>query len=179
MQETVLPGASAPFATLLYVLIPGLPFLGFLLNGLLNRKLVRHVGRGASARSPCWARSCCRCFCSSTSNTSTPLTLFDWISVGSLQIPFTYQVDQLSLIMLLLITGVGHAHPPCTASATCSHDENVGKFFSFLNLFVFSMLILVLGANFVILFIGWEGVGLVLVPAHRLLEQEHQLQQCR
>ena len=85
--------------------------------------------------------------------------LFDWINVGSLQIPFSYQIDQLSLVMLLLITGVGfliHVY----SIGYMHHDENVGKFFSFLNLFVFSMLVLVLGANFVILFIGWEGVGL-------------------
>jgi NADH-quinone oxidoreductase subunit L len=86
---------------------------------------------------------------------------FDFISVGNLRIPFAFQVDQLSSIFLLIITGVGfliHVY-----SAAYMHEEKAehyGRYFSYLNLFVFSMLLLVIGANFVILFIGWEGVGL-------------------
>ncbi len=158
MQETVLPGATAPFSTLLYVLIPGLPFLGFLLNGLLNRKLSGTVA-GAIGTLTVLASFGLSLFLFLNFQYQYTVNLFDWISVGSLQIPFSYQIDQLSLLMLLLITGVGtliHLY----SIGYMHHDENVGKFFSFLNLFVFSMLILVLGANFVILFIGWEGVGL-------------------
>src|SRR6185436_8169743 len=82
-------------------------------------------------------------------------------SVGTLSIPFSFQVDQLSSIFLLIITGVGfliHIY-----SASYMHEEesdHFARYFSYLNLFVFSMLLLVLGGNFVILFIGWEGVGL-------------------
>ncbi|MDO7884356.1 NADH-quinone oxidoreductase subunit L [Hymenobacter cheonanensis] len=158
MQETVLPGATAPFSTLLYVLIPGLPFLGFLLNGLLNRKLSGTVA-GAIGTLAVLGSFLLSVFLFVNFQYQYTVNLFDWISVGSLQIPFSYQIDQLSLLMLLLITGVGtliHIY----SIGYMHHDENVGKFFSFLNLFVFSMLILVLGANFVILFIGWEGVGL-------------------
>jgi NADH-quinone oxidoreductase subunit L len=158
MQETVLPGATAPFSTLLYVLIPGLPFLGFLLNGLLNRKLSGTVA-GAIGTLAVLGSFLLSVFLFVNFKYQYTVNLFDWISVGSLQIPFSYQIDQLSLLMLLLITGVGtliHIY----SIGYMHHDENVGKFFSFLNLFVFSMLILVLGANFVILFIGWEGVGL-------------------
>ncbi len=158
MQETVLPGATAPFSTLLYVLIPGLPFLGFLLNGLLNRKLSGTVA-GAIGTLAVLGSFGLSLFLFLNFQYQYTVNLFDWISVGSLQIPFSYQIDQLSLLMLLLITGVGtliHLY----SIGYMHHDENVGKFFSFLNLFVFSMLILVLGANFVILFIGWEGVGL-------------------
>jgi NADH-quinone oxidoreductase subunit L len=158
MQETVLPGATAPFSTLLYVLIPGLPFLGFLLNGLLNRKLSGTVA-GAIGTLAVLGSFGLSLFLFLNFQYQYTVNLFDWISVGSLQIPFSYQIDQLSLLMLLLITGVGtliHIY----SIGYMHHDENVGKFFSFLNLFVFSMLILVLGANFVILFIGWEGVGL-------------------
>jgi len=157
-METVLPGATAPFSTLLYVLIPGLPFLGFLLNGLLNRKLSGTVA-GAIGTLTVLASFGLSLFLFLNFQYQYTVNLFDWISVGSLQIPFSYQIDQLSLLMLLLITGVGtliHLY----SIGYMHHDENVGKFFSFLNLFVFSMLILVLGANFVILFIGWEGVGL-------------------
>lgn len=89
------------------------------------------------------------------------INLFDFISVGTLSIPFSFQVDQLSTIFLLIITGVGfliHVY-----SASYMHEEasdHFARYFSYLNLFVFSMLLLVLGGNFVILFIGWEGVGL-------------------
>jgi len=157
-METVLPGATAPFSTLLYVLIPGLPFLGFLLNGLLNKKLSSTVA-GAIGTLAVLGSFLLSVFLFVNFKYQYTVNLFDWISVGSLQIPFSYQIDQLSLLMLLLITGVGtliHIY----SIGYMHHDENVGKFFSFLNLFVFSMLILVLGANFVILFIGWEGVGL-------------------
>jgi NADH-quinone oxidoreductase subunit L len=157
-METVLPGATAPFSTLLYVLIPGLPFLGFLLNGLLNKKLSGTVA-GAIGTLAVLGSFLLSVFLFVNFKYQYTVNLFDWISVGSLQIPFSYQIDQLSLLMLLLITGVGtliHIY----SIGYMHHDENVGKFFSFLNLFVFSMLILVLGANFVILFIGWEGVGL-------------------
>jgi NADH-quinone oxidoreductase subunit L len=158
MQETVLPGATAPLPTLMYVLIPGLPFLGFLLNGLLNRKLSGTIA-GAIGTLAVLGSFLLSVFLFVNFKYQYTVNLFDWISVGSLQIPFSYQIDQLSLLMLLLITGVGtliHIY----SIGYMHHDENVGKFFSFLNLFVFSMLILVLGANFVILFIGWEGVGL-------------------
>src|SRR5258708_13311012 len=89
------------------------------------------------------------------------VTLFDYIIVGKLHIPFSLQVDQLSVLFLLIITGVGfliHLY-----STSYMHEEEAphfARYFSYLNLFVFSMLLLVLGANFVILFIGWEGVGL-------------------
>jgi NADH-quinone oxidoreductase subunit L len=158
MQETVLPAASAPYATFLYVLIPLLPFLGFLINGLLNRKLSGTVA-GAISSLAVLGSFAISVFLFLNFQYQYTVKLFDWISVGSMQIPFSYQIDQLSLIMLLLVTGVGfliHVY----SIGYMHHDENVGKFFSFLNLFVFSMLVLVLGSNFVILFIGWEGVGL-------------------
>ncbi|MBG8554215.1 NADH-quinone oxidoreductase subunit L [Hymenobacter guriensis] len=158
MQETVLPAAGAPYPTILYVLIPLLPFLGFLINGLLNRRLSGTMA-GAISSLAVLGSFAISVFLFLNFQYQYTVTLFDWISVGSLQIPFSYQIDQLSLIMLLLVTGVGfliHVY----SIGYMHHDENVGKFFSFLNLFVFSMLVLVLGANFVILFIGWEGVGL-------------------
>ncbi|HEX8326322.1 MAG TPA: NADH-quinone oxidoreductase subunit L [Hymenobacter sp.] len=158
MQETVLPGANAPYPTILYVLIPLLPFLGFLLNGLLNRKLSGTVA-GLIGSATVLGSFLISVMLFLNFDYQYTVQLFDWISVGSLQIPFQYQIDQLSLIMLLLVTGVGfliHVY----SIGYMHHDENVGKFFSFLNLFIFSMLLLVMGSNFVILFIGWEGVGL-------------------
>src|SRR5690606_21294732 len=87
--------------------------------------------------------------------------LFDFISYDNVHIPFSFQVDQLSSLFLLIITGVGfliHVY-----STAYMHEEKPGHFaryFAYLNLFVFSMLLLVMGSNFVIMFIGWEGVGL-------------------
>ncbi|TGD83301.1 NADH-quinone oxidoreductase subunit L [Hymenobacter wooponensis] len=161
MQEQVtqvIPAAGAPYSTLLYVLIPLLPFLGFLVNGLLNKRLSGTVA-GIIGSATVLGSFLISAMLFANFSYPYTVTLFDWISVGTMQIPFSYQIDQLSLIMLLLVTGVGfliHVY----SIGYMHHDENVGKFFAFLNLFVFSMLVLVLGANFVILFIGWEGVGL-------------------
>ena len=86
---------------------------------------------------------------------------FDFINVGGLKIPVSFQVDQLSALFLLVITGIGsliHIY-----STAYMHEETVphfARYFAYLNLFVFSMLLLVLGSNFVVMFVGWEGVGL-------------------
>ena len=86
---------------------------------------------------------------------------FDFISVGSLKIPFAFQIDQLSSLFLLIITGVGFLiHVYSTSYMKEEKTAHFGRYFSYLNLFIFSMLLLVMGANFVIMFIGWEGVGL-------------------
>ncbi|MEJ7662577.1 MAG: proton-conducting transporter membrane subunit [Hymenobacter sp.] len=157
-METVLPGANAPYPTFLYVLIPLLPFLGFLLNGLLNRKLSGTVAGliGSATVLGSFLISVMLFLNFQYQYTVRAVRLdFGGLAANS----FQYQIDQLSLIMLLLVTGVGfliHVY----SIGYMHHDENVGKFFSFLNLFIFSMLLLVMGANFVILFIGWEGVGL-------------------
>lgn len=85
--------------------------------------------------------------------------LFDFIRSGSVNIPFSFQVDALSTLFLLIITGVGfliHVY----SIGYMQGDPGFNKYFAFLNFFVFSMLLLVLGANYVIMFIGWEGVGL-------------------
>jgi NADH-quinone oxidoreductase subunit L len=84
-----------------------------------------------------------------------------FINVAGFNIPFAFQVDQFSALFLLVITGVGfliHVY-----STSYMHEEaphHFARYFAYLNLFVFSMLLLVLGANYLIMFIGWEGVGL-------------------
>ncbi len=147
---------------LLCLLIPLLPFLGFLINGLGNRKLTKGlvgiVGCGTVLASFLIS---IYLFFDFTSNGSRSYIIdyYDWISVGSLQIGFSFLIDQLTLLMILMVTGIGfliHLY----SSGYMSHDENYGKFFSFLNLFMFSMLLLVLGSNYVMMFVGWEGVGL-------------------
>jgi NADH-quinone oxidoreductase subunit L len=89
------------------------------------------------------------------------VNLFDFIHAGGLSIPFAFQVDQLSVLFMLIITGVGFLiHVYSTSYMHEESGQQFARYFSFLNLFVFSMLLLVLGANYVIMFIGWEGVGL-------------------
>jgi NADH-quinone oxidoreductase subunit L len=87
------------------------------------------------------------------------IQLFDWFSVGSLSIPFALQIDQLSILMTLIVTGVGfliHVY-----SIGYMHgDKGFWRFFTYLNLFITMMLCLVLGNNFLVMFLGWEGVGL-------------------
>ena len=143
----------------LILLIPILPFLGFLINGLgrryLSKALVGIIGSGVVLAS--FIISLVIFF----NKDYSVVSYFDFIRVGSLKIPFAFQIDQLSTLFLLIITGVGfliHVY-----SAAYMHEEkreHYGRYFSFLNLFIFSMLLLVMGANYVIMFIGWEGVGL-------------------
>ena len=85
--------------------------------------------------------------------------LFDWIQVGDMSIPFAFQIDALSLTMMLIVTGVG-ALIHLYSIGYMHDDKRVSTFFAMLNLFTFAMLLLVMGANYLITFIGWEGVGL-------------------
>ncbi|GGB18981.1 NADH-quinone oxidoreductase subunit L [Puia dinghuensis] len=150
--------------TQLVWLVPALPLAGFLINGLfrnqLSKSLTGIIGSGTVLGAFVVSLLI---FGEVRQEGFQPVvvTLFDFISVGKLSIPFAFQVDSLSALFLLIITGVGfliHLY-----STAYMHEENAPQFaryFSYLNLFVFSMLLLVLGANFIILFIGWEGVGL-------------------
>jgi len=92
-------------------------------------------------------------------NRQTIINLFTWMKVSSLDVGFAYQVDQLSLVMALVVTGVGfiiHVY-----SIGYMHgDKSFWRFFAYMNLFIFAMMNLILADNFVLLFLGWEGVGL-------------------
>lgn len=87
------------------------------------------------------------------------ITYFSWLNIGSLDIPVSFVVDPLSILMVLIITGVGSLIHLFSVGYM-SHDETPAKYFAYLNLFIFNMLLLVLGANLVMMFVGWEGVGL-------------------
>ena len=149
------------------LLIPLLPLIGFLINGLGFRRIPKSavglIGTFAALASFAISLYLFGFYYSGSEITGDKapilVPLFDWISVGKLSIPFSFQIDQLSLLMLLIITGVGsliHIY----SIGYMKHDEGFGKFFAYLNLFLFFMLLLVLGSNYVIMFIGWEGVGL-------------------
>ncbi len=145
-------------------LVPFLPLLGFLVNGLgrrfLSKSLVGFIGSGTVLAS--FVVSLLAFFeVKAPGFQAQVVHLFNFISVGSLHIPFAFQVDQLSALFLLIITGVGTLiHIYSTSYMHDESDESFARYFAYLNLFVFSMLILVLGANYVMMFIGWEGVGL-------------------
>ena len=86
-------------------------------------------------------------------------TLFDWISVGAFSVDVAFRADPLSITMVLVVTGVG-ALIHLYAIGYMEHDPRFGTFFAYLNLFVFFMLMLVLADNYLLLYLGWEGVGL-------------------
>jgi NADH-quinone oxidoreductase subunit L len=143
-------------------LIPFLPLLGFLINGLgrkyLSKSLVGIIGSGVILAS--FALSLFVFFQVKNGNTHVA-HYFDFISIIDLKIGFDFQIDQLSSLFLLIITGVGFLiHVYSTSYMHEEDDKDFAKYFAYLNLFVFSMLLLVMGANYVIMFIGWEGVGL-------------------
>ena len=140
------------------------PFVGFLLNGAyFKNKNVKLAGAIASAAMLISFYSACILF---TKLTNLPIaereishSFFSWLEVGQLRLNVEFLVDQISGIMILIITGVGlliHIF----SVGYMSHEKAPSRYFAYLNLFVFSMLILVLGENLALLFVGWEGVGL-------------------
>lgn len=144
-------------------LVPLFPLIGFLINGLLWNKMPKNlagiIGSVAILASFCVSLGIFFEVKSPGFQGPVIVTLFDFISSGNLVIPFAFQIDALSTLFLLIITGVGfliHVY----STSYMHHDEGMVKYFAYLNLFVFSMLLLVLGANYLIMFIGWEGVGL-------------------
>ena len=142
-------------------LIPLAPLIGALINGILgsrySRETAHRLGIGAVAFS--FFISLLTFFHVLSHPTPQDIIIYPWIFGDGFSIPVGFLIDPLSTVMLLVVTGVGlliHIY-----SAGYMHeDPGYSRFFSYLNLFIFSMLLLVMGNNFLILFIGWEGVGL-------------------
>ncbi len=142
-----------------------LPFAGFLINGLFgskikNEKIIGIIGSGSVGLSFVVALGALiQTLNLPVEERSYVVNLFNWISVGGLNVNAAYLVDQLSLIMALVVTGVGfiiHVY-----SIGYMHgDKGYWRFFAYLNLFIFAMMNLILADNFILLFLGWEGVGL-------------------
>lgn len=148
----------------LIYLVPLLPLIGCLINGLgrnfLSKTLIGIIG-SLVVFIPFCISVLIFFAVSKEGFTSQNISYFDFIHVGTLSIPFEFQVDQLTSVFLLIITGVGFLIHVYSASYMKDETQSgFGRYFSYLNLFVFSMLILVLGGNYVIMYIGWEGVGL-------------------
>ncbi len=143
-------------------LVPLLPLMGFIIIGLFGKKLskglVGTIGSGVIFGALAIAVGIFFELKNGVQKEYT-IELFNWISAGKLSIPFSFLIDPLSSLFLLIITGVGfliHVY----SVGYMSHDEGFSRFFAYLNLFIFFMLLLVMGSNYLIMFVGWEGVGL-------------------
>jgi NADH-quinone oxidoreductase subunit L len=144
-------------------LIPTLPFAGFLLNGTLGRKLPRALVATIALLFTAAPALIVAQLWIYMKSAGAPLSLSvvsrPWIAVSGFSVHFAFTVDHLTLIMLGVITGVGfliHIY----SVGYMAHEEGYWRFFAYLNLFMFFMLVLVLASSFLLLFVGWEGVGL-------------------
>src|SRR5277367_2394448 len=142
-------------------LIPIFPLLGFLLNGLFGRRMPKSMVNlfaiGSVALSFAWVVKTLLAL--GPLETKYVEHCFTWIQSGPLQINIDFAVDRLTAVMLMVVTGVGlliHIY----SAGYMSDDDGYYRFFAYLNLFMFFMLVLVLAQNFLLLFVGWEGVGL-------------------
>lgn len=138
-----------------------LPLIGFVINGLFGKRLSKALVGGLATLVVFAAFLISVSIFIGFPADGTPVIVkaFEWFTIGGIQVNFGFQIDQLSLMMMMIVTGIGsliHLY----SIGYMSHDKGFYKFFTYLNLFIFSMLLLVMGSNYLILFIGWEGVGL-------------------
>jgi len=146
-------------------LAPALALLGFVLNGTIAfvrptaKTLVSVIGAGVLLVAFAVALAVFSAFLGLHADEPVVFRYWSWIPVGTLQLDVALQVDQLSLVMLLVVTGVGSLIH-LFSIGYMNDDPGYARYFAYLNLFVFFMLVLVLGASFPVMFVGWEGVGL-------------------
>ena len=140
------------------------PILGFLIQSLAGARIEKALGRkalGAIAVFPIVLSFIVGLMITIGIKPGEPapmVTLGDWITAGGFRIPFEFIVDPLSMTMVLIITGIG-ALIHLYATGYMSEEKEYARFFTYMNLFIASMLVLVLGGNLVLLYVGWEGVG--------------------
>lgn len=146
---------------ILEILLLAFPFFGFLANGLLYKKrnLALAGSIGTISVFAAFILSAFLFFKLTTSVESFDLYLFNWIAIEDVEIGFAFSFNRISALMCLIITGVGTLIHLFSIEYM-SHDKSLHKYFAYLNLFIFNMLVLVLGKNLLVSFIGWEGVGL-------------------
>ena len=148
------------------LLVPILPLAGFLVNAVCGRRLSKTVSGGVACAASLTA------FAISLWSVWQLLSLapesrvisqlgYSWITSGDFDVRLSLTLDPLSAVMILVVTGIGSLiHIYSTAYMRDEPDEEFARYFSYLNLFAAFMLLLVLGANFLVMFVGWEGVGL-------------------
>ena len=147
-------------------LIPLFPFVGFLVNAVMGRRLPKSVSGGLAslvmlAAFAVSAISVWQLAGMAPEQRLIEQTVYTWIASDDLNVGLTFRVDPLSAVMILVITGIGSLiHLYSTAYMHDEVDSEFARYFSYLNLFAAFMLVLVLGANFPVMFVGWEGVGL-------------------
>ncbi len=142
------------------LLVPLLPLIGFLINGLFGKFLPKSVTGWIAALAILGSFICSvTLFNGLNSNSSLNIDIFNWIAFSKINITFGFLIDPLTITMLLVVTGIGfliHLY----SIGYMHDDEGFTRFFTYLNLFIFFMLLLVMGNNYLVMFIGWEGVGL-------------------
>jgi NADH-quinone oxidoreductase subunit L len=147
-------------------LIPLFPFVGFLVNACLGKRLPKNVSGGLAclAMLAAFAVSAMQVWTLAGLEPGAReinANLYTWFSSGDFLIDLAFRLDPLSAVMILVITGIGSLiHIYSTAYMHEETDAEFARYFSYLNLFVFFMLLLVLGSNVLVMFVGWEGVGL-------------------
>ena len=141
--------------------IAALPLLGFLINGLIGARLPK----GAVAAIGCilpalsFVVTLERFAALPSGGESMTETLFTWVAIPGLTVDVSLYFDAIAAVMCLVVTGIGtliHVY----SVGYMADDKSFARYFAYLNLFLFFMLLLVLGSNLVVLFVGWEGVGL-------------------
>jgi len=146
------------------LLIPLLPFAGFLIDSLLGRRLSKAISGGLAClvMIAAFGVSLLSVLAATHgADHAIQQTVFNWIPSGDLQIPFALRVDPLASLMILVVTGIGSLiHIYSIAYMHEESDSEYARYFSYMNLFAAFMLVLVLGSNFPVMFVGWEGVGL-------------------
>ncbi len=140
------------------------PFVGFLINGFRFRSNNAKVAGGIACTAMALSFVSAIVFFLKLRGLPAAervinIELFSWIQVANFNAPMAFTLDPLSMVMTLIITGVGFLIHLFSVGYM-DHDERPAKYFSYLNLFVFNMLLLVLGSNLLVMFVGWEGVGL-------------------
>lgn len=144
------------------ILIPLIPLLGFLINGLIGHRLSRGLSHVIACSTIASSFGLSLIWFSrvlASPEHRIDLVVGQWMAVGNLQIPFGFVIDALSSVMLLVITGIGlliHIY----SVGYMHHEKGTARYFAYLNLFVFFMTLLVMSSSLPLLFVGWEGVGL-------------------
>ena len=133
-----------------------LPLAGFIINGLFGKQLPKNVVGGIATLVVFISFCIAGYIFLNFDKDSQPVIVraFEWFRINGVQVNFSFQIDQLSLMMVMIITGIGsliHLY----SIGYMHNDSGFHRFFAYLNLFIFMMLLLVMGSNYVILFIGW------------------------
>jgi len=143
-------------------IIPALPFVGFLINGIFGRKFSKTLINLVAVLSVVLSFAfVLKVYATAGDLAANPVRehYFTWIQSGVFNVGWDFSVDKLTMIMLTIVTGIGsliHIY----STSYMAHEEGYYRFFAYLNLFMFFMLTLVLAGNYLLLFVGWEGVGL-------------------